>query len=176
MPSRPSPARRRPSCGSQTATARRVPLLLQIGTGRLLDRPPAAPPSAPELIGRDADMIEDISNAPHQDPRHVVGALTSLSLATVDTALSDLRCRRAGLPLYAVAGVPGDGRVFSTEGCGRSSPRPIWSRRRSRPGARLRGCKVKIGGHGPRRARDRSLRRPSAPGEVMTDAIGAHRR
>jgi L-alanine-DL-glutamate epimerase-like enolase superfamily enzyme len=45
------------------------------------------------------------------------GAVVSLALAAIDTALWDLRCRRAGLPLYLLAGgaqerVP----VYTTEG------------------------------------------------------------
>jgi L-alanine-DL-glutamate epimerase-like enolase superfamily enzyme len=72
----------------------------------------------PRLIGQDADRIEflwrDLLFATHAT---AVGAITSLALATVDTALWDLRCRRANLPLWAMAGgaqpsVP----VYSTEG------------------------------------------------------------
>ena len=45
------------------------------------------------------------------------GAITSLALAAIDTALWDLRCRRAGLPLWRMAGgakesVP----LYTTEG------------------------------------------------------------
>jgi len=72
----------------------------------------------PRLIGREAEEIEgiwrDLLFATHAT---AVGAITSLALATVDTALWDLRCRRAGLPLWRMAGgakqsVP----VYSTEG------------------------------------------------------------
>ena len=46
-----------------------------------------------------------------------VGAITALALAAIDTALWDLRCRRAGLPLHVMAGgaqpsVP----LYTTEG------------------------------------------------------------
>ena len=46
-----------------------------------------------------------------------VGAITSLALAAIDTALWDLRCRKAGLPLHVMAGgaqerVP----LYTTEG------------------------------------------------------------
>src|SRR5205823_3180355 len=46
-----------------------------------------------------------------------VGAITSLALAAIDTALWDMKCRRAGLPLWKAAGgahqrVP----VYTTEG------------------------------------------------------------
>jgi L-alanine-DL-glutamate epimerase-like enolase superfamily enzyme len=73
---------------------------------------------APRLIGREAEEVEgiwrDLLFATHAT---AVGAITSIALACVDTALWDLRCRRAGLPLWRLAGgakpaVP----VYSTEG------------------------------------------------------------
>jgi len=72
----------------------------------------------PQLIGRDAEDIEglwrDLMFSTHAT---AVGAITSLSLAAIDTALWDLRCVRAGLPLWKMAGgakpsVP----LYSTEG------------------------------------------------------------
>jgi L-alanine-DL-glutamate epimerase-like enolase superfamily enzyme len=73
---------------------------------------------APRLIGRDADEIEAIWKslffATHAT---AVGAITALALATIDTALWDLRGRRTGQPLWKAAGgaqpkVP----VYTTEG------------------------------------------------------------
>jgi L-alanine-DL-glutamate epimerase-like enolase superfamily enzyme len=73
---------------------------------------------APRLLGRDATQIEaiwrDLLFSTHATS---VGAVTSLALAAVDTALWDLRCRRAGLPLWRAAGgaqesIP----VYTTEG------------------------------------------------------------
>jgi L-alanine-DL-glutamate epimerase-like enolase superfamily enzyme len=73
---------------------------------------------APLLIGRDAAEVErlwrDMLFATHATS---VGAITSLALAAVDTALWDLRCRRAGEPLWRMAGgakpsVP----LYTTEG------------------------------------------------------------
>ncbi len=73
---------------------------------------------APSLIGREAEEIDgiwrDMLFATHAT---AVGAITSLSLAAIDTALWDLRCRRAGLPLWRMAGgsrnsVP----LYTTEG------------------------------------------------------------
>lgn len=72
----------------------------------------------PRLVGREAEEIggiwRDLLFATHATS---VGALTSLALATIDTALWDLRCRRAGLPLWRLAGgakrsVP----LYTTEG------------------------------------------------------------
>ena len=60
---------------------------------------------APALIGRDPAEVEriwrDLVFLTHAT---TVGAITSLALAAVDTALWDLRCRRAGLPLHLMAG------------------------------------------------------------------------
>jgi L-alanine-DL-glutamate epimerase-like enolase superfamily enzyme len=73
---------------------------------------------APRLIGRDPDTIEAIwKDLFFHTHATAVGAITSLSLAALDTALWDLRCRRAGLPLWKLAGgaqpkLP----VYTTEG------------------------------------------------------------
>lgn len=60
---------------------------------------------APALLGRDAAAIEgiwrDLLFLTHATS---VGAITSLALAAIDTALWDLRCRKAGLPLHLMAG------------------------------------------------------------------------
>ncbi|MGL4243186.1 MAG: mandelate racemase/muconate lactonizing enzyme family protein [Beijerinckiaceae bacterium] len=73
---------------------------------------------APALIGREANEIEriwrDLLFLTHATS---VGAITSLALAAVDTALWDLRCVRAALPLHLMAGgaqesVP----LYTTEG------------------------------------------------------------
>lgn len=72
----------------------------------------------PRIIGREAEEIEaiwrDLLFCTHAT---AVGAITSLALATIDTALWDLRCRRAGQPLWRMAGgakpaIP----LYSTEG------------------------------------------------------------
>lgn len=89
-----------------------------IGTGgssvcRLLDDHLAA-----ELLGREAEDIEGLW-------RHLyfrihaltVGAISALALAAIDTALWDLRARRANLPLHRVAGGAKDRiPLYSTEG------------------------------------------------------------
>jgi len=72
----------------------------------------------PRLIGREAEEIEriwrDLLFVTHATS---VGAVTSLALAAIDTALWDLRCKRAHQPLWRIAGgarlsVP----LYSTEG------------------------------------------------------------
>ncbi|WP_299556053.1 mandelate racemase/muconate lactonizing enzyme family protein [uncultured Tateyamaria sp.] len=73
---------------------------------------------APMLIGRDPDQIQarwhDMLFCTHATS---VGAITSLALAAVDTALWDMRCRKADQPLWKMAGgakaqVP----LYTTEG------------------------------------------------------------
>ena len=72
----------------------------------------------PALIGREASEIEriwrDLLFLTHATS---VGAITSLALAAIDTALWDLKCRRHGEPLHRMAGgaqsrVP----LYTTEG------------------------------------------------------------
>jgi L-alanine-DL-glutamate epimerase-like enolase superfamily enzyme len=73
---------------------------------------------APALIGRDAAEIEkiwrDLLFLTHATS---VGAITSLALAAIDTALWDLKCRKAAQPLHVMAGgaqsrIP----LYTTEG------------------------------------------------------------
>lgn len=72
----------------------------------------------PCLMGREAEEIggiwRDLLFTTHATS---VGPITSLALATIDTALWDLRCRRAAVPLWRLAGgakqsVP----LYTTEG------------------------------------------------------------
>jgi L-alanine-DL-glutamate epimerase-like enolase superfamily enzyme len=72
----------------------------------------------PRLIGCEADEIEAIWRSLFfHTHATTVGAMTSIALAAIDTALWDLRCKRAKLPLWRMAGgaqrsVP----LYSTEG------------------------------------------------------------
>ncbi|WP_034263596.1 mandelate racemase/muconate lactonizing enzyme family protein [Actinospica robiniae] len=72
----------------------------------------------PRLIGADAALVERVWFDLFASTRATtVGAITSLALAAVDTALWDLRCTRAGEPLWRLAGgfrpkVP----LYDTEG------------------------------------------------------------
>ncbi|SEO88195.1 mandelate racemase/muconate lactonizing enzyme family protein [Amycolatopsis saalfeldensis] len=72
----------------------------------------------PRLVGQDSRLVEGIWRDLFASTRATtVGAITSLALAAVDTALWDLKCRRAGEPLWRVAGGSGP-RVplYDTEG------------------------------------------------------------
>ena len=72
----------------------------------------------PRVVGADATLIEGLWFDLFASTRATtVGAITSLALAALDTALWDLRCKRAGEPLWRLAGgfrreVP----LYDTEG------------------------------------------------------------
>ena len=60
---------------------------------------------APRLIGKDAEMVEEIWKDLFYNTHALsVGAITSIALCVIDTALWDRRCRAAGLPLHVMAG------------------------------------------------------------------------
>ena len=106
---------------------------------RLFGRGAAARPPAPGLIGRDADEVEQIWQRPVlPHPRDRPSArITALALAAIDTALWDLRCRKAGLPLHVMAGGAQEPHRRSTppRAAGCTSRRTRWSRMRWREGA-----------------------------------------
>ena len=73
---------------------------------------------APALIGRDPSLVEQIwKDLFFHVHANAVGATVSLSLAAIDLALWDIRCQKAGEPLWRLAGgaqkrLP----LYSTEG------------------------------------------------------------
>lgn len=73
---------------------------------------------APVLIGRDADMIEGIwHELEFFTHATTIGAISSIALAAIDTALWDLRARKMGLPLWKLAGGAKDRcPLYTTEG------------------------------------------------------------
>ena len=102
----------------------------------------------PRLIGRDADEIERIwKDLFFHTHATAVGAITSLALAAVDTALWDLRGRRTGLPLHLLAGgaqarVP----LYTTEGGWlHLSPVDLVEEAQAARAAGFRGVKIKVG-------------------------------
>jgi L-alanine-DL-glutamate epimerase-like enolase superfamily enzyme len=103
---------------------------------------------APKLIGRDSREIEAIwKDLFFHTHATAVGAITSLSLAAVDTALWDLKARRAGEPLWKVAGgaqrkVP----VYTTEGGWlHHSVAQLVDEAQSAKAQGFRGAKIKVG-------------------------------
>ena len=109
-----NPDRQNPRCG--TASKASLPIRSA----------PAAPRSwellddhlVPLLIGREADEIERIwRDLFYRVHATTVGALTSIALAAIDTALWDLRSKRAKLPLHKAAGGAKDRiKLYYTEG------------------------------------------------------------
>jgi L-alanine-DL-glutamate epimerase-like enolase superfamily enzyme len=131
---------------------------------------------APRLLGRDADEIERLwKELFFHTHATAVGAITSLALAAIDTALWDLRCRRAGLPLWKAAGgaqprVP----VYTTEGGWlHHSAAELVDEALAAKAAGFRGTKIKVGK--PAIAEDvarlEAVRRAVGDAfEIMTDA------
>jgi L-alanine-DL-glutamate epimerase-like enolase superfamily enzyme len=72
----------------------------------------------PRLIGADATRVEHLWYESFASTRATtVGAITSLALAAIDTALWDLRCLRANEPLWRLAGgFRPDVPLYDTEG------------------------------------------------------------
>jgi L-alanine-DL-glutamate epimerase-like enolase superfamily enzyme len=103
---------------------------------------------APRLIGRDAAQIERLwKELFFHTHATAVGAITSLALAAIDTALWDLKCRRANQPLWQCAGgaqprVP----VYTTEGgwLHHSRAQLVDEAQAARAGG-FRGAKIKVG-------------------------------
>ncbi len=72
----------------------------------------------PAILGREAGEVEriwrDLLFLTHAT---TVGAITALALAAIDTALWDLRCKKASLPLHVMAGGAQDSvPMYTTEG------------------------------------------------------------
>lgn len=102
----------------------------------------------PQLIGLDAEAVEAVWRTLYDATRATaVGAITSLALAAVDTALWDRRCRVAGLPLHVMAGgaksrIP----VYDTEiGWLHLSIEELTTGAKQVVEAGARGVKIKIG-------------------------------
>ncbi len=121
----------------------------------------------PALIGREAFEIEriwrDLLFMTHATS---VGAITSIALAAIDTALWDLKCRRLGLPLHLMAGgaqraIP----LYTTEGgwLHLESEALIEDALRAKADG-FGGCKIKVG---------RPIHEDVARIFAVRDAVGA---
>jgi L-alanine-DL-glutamate epimerase-like enolase superfamily enzyme len=128
------------------------------------------------LIGQDADRIEAVWHRLFASTRATTtGAITSLALAAVDTALWDVACQRAGLPLWRLAGgFQRDVPLYDTEGGWLHLPvdelvdSALASQRKG-----LSGVKVKIGKPSGHEDRERLTAVRDAVGprfDLMVDA------
>jgi len=137
---------------------------------------------APQLIGQDAERIEGLwRSLLFSTHATSVGAITSLALAAIDTALWDLRCRRAQLPLYNLAGgakqrVP----MYTTEGGWlHIETEDLVSDALQAQASGFAGAKIKIGRQHLSEDRERlsAVRNAVGPGfEIMVDANQAFNR
>ncbi len=122
---------------------------------------------APRLIGREAEEINgiwrDLLFSTHAT---AVGAITSLALAAIDTALWDLRCKRARLPLWRLAGgSKREAPLYTTEGGWlHLPPDALVADAVSMKATGFTGAKIKIGK--PSIAEDRSRL------QAVRDAVG----
>lgn len=131
---------------------------------------------APFLIGREADAVEALwRGCLFRTHATAVGAITSLALAAIDTALWDLRCRKAGLPLWKLAGGAKPGvALYSTEGGWlHLDTHELVDDAVAVQDRGFRGAKLKIGRPRPGDDRERLLAVREAVGEgfdIMVDA------
>ncbi|MEU2617958.1 mandelate racemase/muconate lactonizing enzyme family protein [Streptomyces sp. NPDC007157] len=130
----------------------------------------------PALVGQDARNVEALWQRLFALTRATTtGAITSLALAAVDTALWDVRCKRAGEPLWRLAGghrqeVP----VYDTEGgwLHLSTEELVKSALRAQE-AGWAGVKIKVGRPHPAEDAERlgAVREAVGPAlHIMTDA------
>ena len=135
----------------------------------------------PAIIGEDAAALEarwrQLKFRTHAT---TPGAITALALAAVDTALWDLRCKKAGLPLHVMAGgaqsrVP----LYTTEGGWlQVEAQALVDDALAARDKGFRGCKIKIGKPEPKEdvRRIAAVREAVGDGfEIFTDANQAFR-
>ncbi|MSP89569.1 MAG: mandelate racemase/muconate lactonizing enzyme family protein, partial [Alphaproteobacteria bacterium] len=130
----------------------------------------------PRLIGRDPAMVEMLwKELFFHTHATAVGAITSLALAAIDTALWDMRCRRAGLPLHIMAGgAQSRVKLYTTEGGWlHIEPKALVDQTLQAKQARFHGAKIKVGRPhvSEDMARLEAVRNAVGPAfEIMTDA------
>ena len=123
----------------------------------------------PILVGQEADRIEAVWYRLFASTRATTtGAITSLALAAVDTALWDVASRRAGLPLWRLAGgFRRDIPLYDTEGGWlHLDTDELVAGALASKDAGLKGVKVKIGKPSGQEDRERLT--------AVRDAVGSH--
>ena len=101
----------------------------------------------PFLLGQDATAVENLYEAMQLHLHYVGrGGIASFAISAVDIALWDLRCKRAGKPLWQLAGGASDRCRAYHGGIDLSFPLPkLLDSIRGPLGAGLNGVKIKIG-------------------------------
>ena len=133
---------------------------------------------APQLIGRDPMPIESIwadLYAAMRDRGHRTGFYID-AMAGVDSALWDLRGKRAGLPVYALLGGPCQpgGRVPAYCGVSGALPRRCPGRWRSAPARASAALKVHVRGLRGRARRADARRAAAGPGRGAVHGRAQH--
>ena len=152
-----------------------------IGTGGTAVLAHLADDLAPKLIGMDAARVEAIwRTLKYHTHATTPGAMTALALCAIDTALWDLRAKRAGLPLSVMAGgarekIP----LYTTEGGWlHIEPEALVADAVEAMAKGFGGSKVKIGKPDPKEDVARLEKVREAVGgsfEIFTDANQAFR-
>lgn len=152
-----------------------------IGTGGSAVLAHLADDLLPKIVGMDAANVEEIwRTLKYHTHATTPGAMTALALSAIDTALWDLRCRRAGLPLWQMAGgakpkIP----LYTTEGGWlHIEPAALVADAVAAKGKGFKGCKLKVGKPDPKEdvRRIETVRQAVGDGfEIFTDANQAFR-
>jgi len=131
---------------------------------------------APAIIGKDPERFEQIwRDLLFLTHATAVGAITSLALAAIDTAIWDLNCRKKGLSLWKAAGGVRDSmRLYTTEGGWlHFSDQELVENALEAKAKGYKGSKIKIGSEFIATDRRRLAAVREAVGdeyEIMTDA------
>jgi L-alanine-DL-glutamate epimerase-like enolase superfamily enzyme len=134
---------------------------------------------APFVLGKDASRIEALwSGMLFHSHATTVGVITALAMAAIDTALWDLKCRKARLPLHVAAGGAKDAiPVYTTEGgwLHHSSELLVVETLKAKE-AGFRGAKIKVGKATGREDRARLDAVRAAAGDNFALMVDANQR
>ncbi|MEM0906036.1 MAG: mandelate racemase/muconate lactonizing enzyme family protein [Pseudomonadota bacterium] len=166
---------------TDTDGARGTGYTYTIGTGGTAVLAHLADDLLPVLKGMDAARVEAIwRSLKYHSHATTPGAMTALALSAIDTALWDLRAKRAGLPLWQLAGGARDKiPLYTTEGGWlHIETAALVDDAVAAQAKGFRGAKVKVGKPHPGEdvARLEAVRRGVGQGfEIFTDANQAFR-
>lgn len=124
---------------------------------------------APALLGKDGDKIEELYDFMEWHIHYVGrGGIASFAISAIDIALWDIRCRKAGEPLWKVAGGASNKCKAYCGGIDLMFPlEKLLSNIRGYLAAGFNGVKIKIGRQNP----DEDVERIKAVRELIGDEI-----